>query len=542
MGMEDEINRDWESLQEYARAASQEAFARIVRQYAGLVYSTCFRDLRDHHLAEDATQAVFLVLARKARGIGRQTVLAGWLFRTARLVARNALKQEARRKARERRAGEMTQQRAQPQPAWEEMDPLLNEGLDRLGSKDRDAVLLHYLQGKTLAAVGASLGVSEDAARMRVSRALEKLRSFFGRKGPAFTVGAVAALLAANGAQAAPPGCAALTIATVARSAGGAAVSSGGAGALAKMALDAMLVAKIKIAAAAAAVALLVPSAAAVAYQAVADSLQNRPVLVAANDTPKQAIVLGPETKVLPAKTSPRQIASPAAKPSGPKVPSPAPARASGGKETVGPEKEVNVPVQPKTVPTPGPKETSPPPIGPKVRPAPPELVTADVPRLSLADLCRFRVDGGMLVVESRAPMTPEPAARVAVAGLPGKTLLARTPARLYIENAHAGPDGQQISTRITYRPGMSLEIQRTVSRRSGPKQIVKLRQDYRGEAATKTAAGQVALQISRDSGDSWNDWAAESFPGLVEAHRSDYQEHFCPLLREFGAADLCRM
>ena len=292
--MSDEGIRDWELLDQYTQKGSQEAFAQIVERYVDLVYTTCFRDLRDHHLAEDSTQAVFLVLAQKALSLRREVVLAGWLFQTARLVVRNARKQEARRKIRERRAAEMIQPTSPTGLAWEGMSPLLSDGLERLSQKDRDAILLHYYQRKTLAEVGGSMGVSEDAARMRVSRAVEKLRSFFRRKGQTMAIGAVATLLMANAVQAAPPTCGPAVVAAVCGSAGKAALAGGAAAALARATMHALWMAKLKTAAAVAAVTLLVPTAGLATYHAVATQREHDRRTLAANTPANDEILPAP--------------------------------------------------------------------------------------------------------------------------------------------------------------------------------------------------------------------------------------------------------
>ena len=275
--MTDHGTQDSELLERFVREASQEAFAELLGRHVNLVWSICFRDLRDRQLAEDATQAVFLVLARKARTLRPGTVLAGWLFRTARLVARNVLKEEARRKARERRAADMAQQTTTSEATWDDLAPVLHEILDELGRKDRDAILLHCLQGKTLAEVGAALGTSEDAARMRINRALDKARARAARRGLVIGGGTLGVLLAANGVQAAPAGCVSATLALVGGSAGGGATVGSGATVLAKGAMKAMFMLKLKVAAAVLAASVVVPATGLVTYQALAAPPESQP-------------------------------------------------------------------------------------------------------------------------------------------------------------------------------------------------------------------------------------------------------------------------
>ena len=196
-------------LREYAWGHAEEAFATLVTRHIDLVYSAALRHVGNHHQAEEITQAVFVILARKARSLGPGTVLAGWLFRTARLTAANYLRTETRRARREQEAfmqSEPTENRGDP---WQEVAPLLNDAIAALAEGDRNAIVLRFLQGKDYKQVAAALGGTEAAAHMRVSRALEKLRKLFARRGVVASAGALGAVLTANAAQAAPAGLAA---------------------------------------------------------------------------------------------------------------------------------------------------------------------------------------------------------------------------------------------------------------------------------------------------------------------------------------------
>lgn len=201
--------QDWELLQRYVKEGSQAAFAELAGRHMNMVYGACLREVGDRALAEDVTQVVFLLLARRAPHLRADTTLAGWLFQTARLASKNALKRERRRAARERRAHEMAEQRAQAeqadQRAWEVVGPRLNDALSSLRRREREIVLLRFIEGRTLAEVGTTLGLSEDAARMRVGRALEKLRRHLSRAGGVTSGAALTALLPDHAAQAAPP-------------------------------------------------------------------------------------------------------------------------------------------------------------------------------------------------------------------------------------------------------------------------------------------------------------------------------------------------
>ena len=193
-------------VREYAESGSESAFSKLVSQHVNLVYSVTLRQVRDTHLAEEITQGVFIILARKAKSLGADTVLSGWLCRTARYVSADTLKIQRRRQVREQEAHMQSMLNENEPEAWMRIAPILDDALGALDRKDHDAVVLRYFEGKDLREVGAALGVKEDAARMRVNRGLEKLRKFFSRKGVVLSVTAIAASVAANSVQAAPVG------------------------------------------------------------------------------------------------------------------------------------------------------------------------------------------------------------------------------------------------------------------------------------------------------------------------------------------------
>ena len=196
---------DAELLAEYAAVQSETAFARLVERYVALVYSAAQRQVDTPHLAEEITQAVFIILARKAGRLHPKTVLAGWLCRTAHFAARDALKAERRRRRREQEAC-MQSNWNQPELApWAQIAPLLDEAVAALSEADRNAIVLRFFEQRPLEQVGAALGLSADAAQKRVTRALEKLRILFGKRGVTLTAAALAGSVMAYAVPGVPP-------------------------------------------------------------------------------------------------------------------------------------------------------------------------------------------------------------------------------------------------------------------------------------------------------------------------------------------------
>ena len=210
---------DTELLREYALRHSETAFATLVSRHLDMVYATAFRHVGNHHQAQEIAQVVFIILARKARSLGPKTVLAGWLFQTARLTAANHMRAEIRRARREQEAYIQSNPGEDSSEAWRQIIPLLNELVGSLREKERDAIVLRFLQGKEYKEVAAAMGGTEAAAQMRVSRALEKLRGMFAKRGVTVTAVALGGMISACGTQAAPLGMAAKVAAAAAQSA-----------------------------------------------------------------------------------------------------------------------------------------------------------------------------------------------------------------------------------------------------------------------------------------------------------------------------------
>jgi uncharacterized protein (TIGR03435 family) len=216
---------DHELLAEFARGGSEEAFATLTARHVNLVYSAALRFTGNPHHAQEIAQAVFIILARKAKSISRKTILSGWLYQTARLTAANFVKGEIRRQQREQEAYMQSTLTETNAAAWQQLAPLLDEAMGRLGETDRNAVVLRFFENKTAQEVGSALQLTEAAAHKRTARALEKLRGFFTKRGVALSATVIAGAVSAGSVQAAPAGLAA-TISTVALTKGAAAGGS----------------------------------------------------------------------------------------------------------------------------------------------------------------------------------------------------------------------------------------------------------------------------------------------------------------------------
>jgi len=199
---------DWQLLNDYATRNSEEAFRALVERYAGMVYHTALRQLGNPHSAEEVAQAVFIILAQKAAKIRRQTTLYGWLFRATRFAVLNQRRQEKNRARREQEAYAMQSASNSDDlnPVWEQITPHLDDALDKLPVMDRELVMIRYFGNKSHKEAAQTLGLSEDVVRKRLSRAMEKLRVIFVRRGVAVSSLALVTAFTAHGVQAAPLG------------------------------------------------------------------------------------------------------------------------------------------------------------------------------------------------------------------------------------------------------------------------------------------------------------------------------------------------
>ncbi|BDI28750.1 hypothetical protein CCAX7_008010 [Capsulimonas corticalis] len=190
-------------LRRYVEENSQAAFAELAKRHLRLVFGTCLRELHDPVLAEDATQVVFLVLARKASSIRSEASLPCWLFTTARLTARQIRRREQMRQERERQAFEQSW-RDEDSAVWARIADRVNDAVAALGEQDREAVLMRFFDGMSLKEIGELLGVPENTARMRVQRAVVKLRRRLAPAGATLSIAALTAALTAEAARATP--------------------------------------------------------------------------------------------------------------------------------------------------------------------------------------------------------------------------------------------------------------------------------------------------------------------------------------------------
>jgi RNA polymerase sigma factor (sigma-70 family) len=203
---------DSKLLRLYVDERDEVAFEEIVRRHIGLVYHAALRQTGNASLAEDVTQTVFTDLARKAGELVERASIVGWLYTSTRFAATNARRGEQRRRAREQEVFVMQKMatdaegEATARADWERLRPVIDEALHALDERDREAMLLRFLEGRSLAEVAAKLAVKEDTARVRVTRALDKLAGLLARRGITSTATALSVALGGKAGVAAPAG------------------------------------------------------------------------------------------------------------------------------------------------------------------------------------------------------------------------------------------------------------------------------------------------------------------------------------------------
>jgi RNA polymerase sigma factor (sigma-70 family) len=198
---------DMDLVREFARHNSEAAFTELVRRHINLVYSVARRCTGNDGDAHDVTQAVFIILARKAAELREKTLLTGWLYETTRFAAARLLRTNARRHAREQEAYmQSTLNESDNSVVWTQLSPHLEAAMSKLAERDRALLVLRFYENKSGPEAAALLGIREDAAHKRVARAIEKLRKFFAQRGVTISGVAIAGAVSANSVQAAPVG------------------------------------------------------------------------------------------------------------------------------------------------------------------------------------------------------------------------------------------------------------------------------------------------------------------------------------------------
>lgn len=213
-------------LRQYADDNSEQAFAELVRRHVNLAYSVALRRTGNMADARDVSQAVFIILAKKAAHLRNRSVLTGWLYETARLSSVRLLRTRARQQTRDQEAYmQSTLNEPDTEGFWQQLAPHLEDAMMRLGERDRTLLALRFFENKSAMEAAAALGISEQAAYKRTNRALDKLRLFFTRRGIALSAAALVGVVSAHSVQAAPAGLA-QTISTVALAKGAAGAGS----------------------------------------------------------------------------------------------------------------------------------------------------------------------------------------------------------------------------------------------------------------------------------------------------------------------------
>jgi uncharacterized protein (TIGR03435 family) len=297
---------DMELLRDY-RQGSEQAFAELIQRHINLVYSTALRHVGIAAHAEEIAQAVFVILARKAAALRPDTILEAWLYETTRLTSLSFLRGEWRRQRREQEAYmQSILQQTSGDTTWNQIAPLLDEAMARLGKKDREAVVLRFFKEKNLREVAMAMNVSESAAQSRVHRALDKLRRYFSKRGVDSTTAIIAGEISSHSIHAAPAGLE-KTILAVAIAKGAAASTS--TLTLVKGAMKLMAWTKAQTAIAAGVIVLLAAGTATITVKHIQNS-KNDAVWEVENPTPDMLTKFPPLIKIVPAKFPNRRMST----------------------------------------------------------------------------------------------------------------------------------------------------------------------------------------------------------------------------------------
>jgi uncharacterized protein (TIGR03435 family) len=193
-------------LREYVESGSEEAFATLVSRHVNKVYSVALRHTGNPAQAEEITQAVFVIFAKKSPGLRKGVILSGWLYHTARLTSVTFIRSEIRRARRQQEACMQNVANEPSTDAWPQIAPLLDAAMADLNEKDRHAVVLRFFDQKSMKEVGDAMDATEEASKKRVSRALEKLRKYFSKRGVDSTTAIIAGAISTHSVETAPVG------------------------------------------------------------------------------------------------------------------------------------------------------------------------------------------------------------------------------------------------------------------------------------------------------------------------------------------------
>jgi RNA polymerase sigma factor (sigma-70 family) len=201
------MQTDNELIKSYVEDGCERAFTEFVERHVNMVFSAAMRETRSHTgLAEEITQSVFAELARKAASLARHPALAGWLYTCVRRMSANVLRAEERRQRRELQSQSMNELSSSDsaESSWQQIQSVLDDAMHQLNETERNAIVLRFLEERSLREVALALGLNENAAHVRVHRAVEKLRLVLARRGITSTASGLAAALAAGAVISAP--------------------------------------------------------------------------------------------------------------------------------------------------------------------------------------------------------------------------------------------------------------------------------------------------------------------------------------------------
>ena len=193
-------------LARYVRQGEEDAFAELLHRHLPLVYSAALRQVEDQESAQEVTQTVFLTLAQKAAWLQEHPTLTGWLYASTSRAAAQHRRSEHRRRVRETAFQLMRSETGdEAEPDWSALRPVLDDAMNELPPADREVVLWRFFDGRPFREIGDLLGLTENAARMRVERALDRLRTVLDHRGISSSAASLGALLSHRAVASVPP-------------------------------------------------------------------------------------------------------------------------------------------------------------------------------------------------------------------------------------------------------------------------------------------------------------------------------------------------